>query len=55
MTKRKLDHHGDYEDAVRFALDVHDDKLQTYEFLNAWDHGDIDEWPEYYEWLNERR
>lgn len=51
----RSDHdHGSYEDAVRFALDVHDDHLQTWEFLNAWNHGDLDEWPEFYAWLDVR-
>lgn len=44
--------HGTHEDAVRFALEVHDDTLQTWEFLNAWSRGDLGEWPEFYEWLD---
>jgi len=48
------DDHGSYEDAVNFALNVHDDRLQTYEFLSAWSHGDLDEWPEYSAWLDSR-
>jgi hypothetical protein len=47
--------HGTYEDAVRFALDVHDDRLGTYQFLKAWNEGDLLYYPEYYEWLSTRK
>lgn len=47
--------HGTHEDALAFALDAHDDTLQTYEFLLAWREGALDEWPEFYEWLNARQ
>lgn len=49
---RTLHEHGTYEDAVNFALFKHNDQLQTYEFLKAWNEGDLDEWPEYYVWLD---
>ena len=42
---------GTPEHAIRFALEVHDDTLQTYEFLKAWSEGDLVEWPEFIEWL----
>lgn len=49
---RDPSYHGTHEHAVRFALEVHDDTLQTYEFLKAWSEGNLDEWPEFYEWLD---
>jgi hypothetical protein len=51
---RDPSYHGTHEHAVRFALEVHDDTLQTYEFLKAWSEGNLDEWPEFYEWLDQQ-
>lgn len=51
-TVERRSDHGTHEQAVKFALEVHDDTLQTYEFLQAWSHGNLDEWPEFYEWLD---
>lgn len=51
---RAPDDHGTYEDIVTFALNVHDDRLQTYELLEAWNEGNLEEWPEYYEWLEKQ-
>ncbi len=44
--------HGTHEQAIEFALYVHNDTLQTYEFLKAWSEGSLEEWPEFYEWLD---
>lgn len=54
FTGRPIGDHGTHADAMTFALDVHDDPGETYEFLKAWQIGDLREWPEYYEWLNNR-
>jgi len=54
MRERDPSYHGTHEHAVRFALEVHDDTLQTYEFLKAWSEGNLDEWPEFYEWLDQQ-
>jgi hypothetical protein len=52
--KRSPSYHGEYSDAVEFALYHNDDISQTYEFLKAWNEGALDEWPEFYEWLSAR-
>lgn len=54
MTRAPCDH-GTHAQALEFALNVHDDTLQTYEFLKAWREGALDEWPEYYEWLERQQ
>lgn len=54
MVSRFADH-GTYKDVVDFALLANDDRLETWEFLNAWNHGDLGEWPEFYTWLAARR
>jgi hypothetical protein len=51
-TNRPVGDHGTASNAIEFALHHHDDTLQTYEFLAAWQRGDLSEWPEYHEWLN---
>lgn len=54
-TNRPMGDHGTSQQAIDFALDVHDDTLETYEFLNAWrDGGAWEEWPEFYVWLAEQ-
>lgn len=53
-TGRAPGDHGTAEQAIEFALNIHDDTLQTYEFLRGWHDGDLSEWPEYYEWLNKQ-
>jgi hypothetical protein len=55
VAKRAPGDHGTHEEIVTFALDVHDDQMQTYELLHGWSHGSLDDWPEYYEWLDRRR
>lgn len=51
---RAPDFHGTHAQALEFALNVHEDPLQTYEFLKAWREGDLGEWPEFYEWLDQQ-
>lgn len=48
-TGRPFGDHGTGENAISYALleEVYDTKT----FLDAWAHGDLGEWPEYYEWL----
>lgn len=48
---RGLDEHGTYEDAVTYVLDVCSEDTDL--FLRAWREGNLAEWPEYYQWLNE--
>lgn len=50
-TGRWIGDHSTAQQAIDFALDAHDDTLETYEFLKAWREGDLDEWPEFYAWL----
>lgn len=49
--------HGSGEEAIEWLLNHGsvDDRLQAFEFLSAWDEGNLDEWPEYYEWLDAKR
>lgn len=42
--------HGTASQAIEWAVHVNRD-AQEWEFLNAWQQGKLDEWPEYYEWL----
>lgn len=55
VVARAPDDHGTHAEALLFALDVHEDTLQTHEFLQAWSHGSLEEWPEFYEWLDKHR
>jgi len=41
---------GTANQAIEWLLDVNIDG-QEREFLNAWAYGELDEWPEYLEWL----
>ena len=52
-TGRPAGDHGSTDEALRFALDVQADTLQTYEFLKAWREGNLKDWPEFYIWLKE--
>jgi len=54
MTNASTSEHGDYADAIEFALHHNDDICQTYEFLKAWSEGALDEWPDFYIWLDGR-
>ena len=48
---RPLGDHGTPLQAVTFALDV-DRSSDSFTFLKCWREGDLDDWPEYYAWLN---
>lgn len=55
-TGRPLGDHGTANDAVEFILNSPQIMApdEGTEFLRAWREGDLDEWPEFYEWLAER-
>ena len=55
-TGRPCGDHGRHTDAIDFILQSPDLMApgEETEFLKAWTHGDLDEWPEYYEWLARR-
>jgi hypothetical protein len=42
--------HGTGIQAIEFALEI-DDHYDMRYFLQGWNEGSLDEWPEYYEWL----
>ena len=46
--------HGTAQDAITFALDELDDTWDRLEFLRHWREGALDEWPEFYPWLDGR-
>jgi hypothetical protein len=48
-TGRPCGDHGTAEQAIRYALDHAGNECQ--EFLQAWNEGALDEWPEFYPWL----
>jgi hypothetical protein len=52
MARQPWDH-GTADQAIEFAL-MHKSAAWTLEreFLAAWREGDLDEWPEYYDWLD---
>jgi 8-oxo-dGTP diphosphatase len=52
-TGRPSGDHGSAADAIDFALDT-SDGLEADTFLRRWREGDLDEWPDFYEWLAER-
>lgn len=53
-TDRPLGDHGTANDAIEFAIAGNNAAwTQEVEFLRAWQTGDLDEWPEFYEWLRE--
>lgn len=46
--------HGGYSHAVDYALDAdrhESDPANQLAFLQCWREGNLDEWPEYYDWL----
>lgn len=49
--------HGTAQDAIDYALDVISWGSESGQevFLRAWRDGDLAEWPDFYEWLDERR
>lgn len=52
-TGREFGDHGSANEAIDFALD-HEGTGMTWEFLKSWRQGDLEEWPEYYAFLEER-
>lgn len=48
-TGRPIGDHGTAMQAIDFALDHLSVERDT--FLKCWREGDLDEWPEFYEWL----
>lgn len=46
--------HGSYAHAVDYAIDVVGDS-EGMVFLRAWREGALDEWPEFYAWIDRRR
>jgi len=53
-TGRPVGDHGTHAQAMTFALDVMSAPDETHGFLKAWQYGDLDKYPEYYEWLRTR-
>ena len=51
-TNRPLGNHGTALQAITWALDHEDGNVD--DFLRAWRIGDLEEWPDYYEWLNDQ-
>lgn len=51
-TGRPFGDHGTASDAISFLLDVQQAPGEETTFLRCWREGNLDEWPEYYEWLN---
>jgi hypothetical protein len=45
--------HGTAQQAIEYAICYHDPDMlgQEREFLQAWQTGDLSEWPEFYDWL----
>lgn len=50
FTGRPFGDHGTSLQAITFALDV-DTSGEALTFLRSWREGDLEEWPEFYEWL----
>lgn len=50
--KRESWDHGTHAQAIEFLLYHRQAPGEEYEFLKAWNEGDLDEWPEFYEWLD---
>lgn len=46
--------HGTADQAIDWLLDHADPFDDNSEFLKCWREGNLDEWPEYYEWLNKQ-
>lgn len=52
-TGRAWGDHGTASEALEYALDHGDGDLCNMEaFLRCWREGDLEEWPEFYSWLN---
>lgn len=50
-TGRPLGDHGTALQAMQFATESYSAMSQEREFLKGWMEGNLDEWPEFYEWL----
>lgn len=50
-TGRPVGDHGSGTDAIEFALERIEDHYDRQDFLTAWLHGDLFEYPDFYEWL----
>jgi len=50
-TGRPYADHGTAEQAIDFAIDHA--AIEADNFLRSWREGDLNEWPEFYRWLNE--
>lgn len=50
-TGRPFGDHGTGTDAIEFALSSDSAPGEGEDFLRAWQYGDLDEWPEFYQWL----
>lgn len=50
-TGRPLGDHGTAVQAVAYALDVEQNTGDAVVFLEHWREGNLDEWPEFYDWL----
>lgn len=54
-TGRPFGDHGTHADALDYINSAIDCAPgEETEFLKAWSDGDLEEWPEYYEWLKDR-
>lgn len=50
-TGRPIGDHGTALQAMQFATESYSAMSQEREFLKGWMEGNLDEWPEFYEWL----
>lgn len=53
-TGRPFGDHGTAQDAIDFLMAELDNTLDRGDFIEDWTHGDLDAWPEFYDWLNRR-
>ncbi len=51
---RKLGDHGTAQQAIDFLLTHRQAPGEETSFLRGWTHGDLIEWPEFYEWLDKQ-
>lgn len=53
-TKRPVGDHGTPLQAINFILDHSGVPWEADTFLRSWREGDLDEWPDFYEWLEQQ-
>lgn len=54
-TGRRLGDHGTANQAIDYTLSPRVDLgCPAEDFLRSWREGDLDEWPEFYTWLNKQ-